>query len=124
MAMQNASKNYDVKEIAHYLQTATEDFKRMRNGERPASVRDIEGLLPEKIKNRKNPFNHKQTYTFAGGGLVDSIPTGVGQVGYIAPRSDSEPYVIMTCPIRIPDSLRITEQVAKPKGDSGVMKRP
>jgi len=124
IAMQNRTRDSDVKDVARSLRTSVEAYKGLHSGERPVNVREVEGLLPEKIKNQKNPFNHKQTYNFAGKGLVDGKPTSVGQVGYIAPSSISDPYVIEIYPKREYDSFSITEKVVKIQGDSSSSKRP
>jgi len=72
----------------------------------------------------KNPFNPQQTYTVSGGGLVDGVPTNIGQVVYIAPRTISDPYIIIIYPKRENDSLRLVEKVVIPKADSGGAQRP
>jgi hypothetical protein len=123
-AIRNLGWDSDVKGVAHIFQTALEDYKGTHNGERPASIRAVEYLIPVYVKNMKNPFNHRQTYTVSGGGLMDGEPTNIGQVGYIAPRTISDPYVIVIHPKRDNDSLRLVEKVVIPKADSGGAQRP
>lgn len=121
-AIRNLAWDSDVKSVAHSFQTTLEDYKGAHNGERPASIRAVEYLIPVYVKSVKNPFNPQQTYTVSGSGLVDGVPTNIGQVGYIAPRTISDPYIIIIYPKRENDSLRLVEKVVIPKADSGQRK--
>jgi hypothetical protein len=94
--MQWRAREGDVKSVALQLNLGVEDFKPKHMGIRPASLKDIESLLSVGyVKKRKNPFNSKQTYSFAGGGLVDGYPSQNGVIGYITPQDSSEPYRIV-----------------------------
>lgn len=143
LRMMERAKNAEVKMVAHAIQLSIEDYKNKHYCERPISVEVIELLLPayamkteyvkmidnpsEYVKNMKNPFNSKETYTKTGGGLVDGEPVQNGQVGYIAPATSSEPYRIIACgadhgkPVII---LELIEELSKAKPDSGVTKGP
>ena len=99
----------DVKVVAQELQLAVEAFQK-EEGRTPARVVDIETLLPLTVKNKKNPFNPKEFYTSSSGGLVDGRPSHIGQVGYIAPQSQSESYIILTFPKIEGNTFRLPEE--------------
>jgi hypothetical protein len=56
IAMRNAAKNANLKDIARTLQASTEVYKKTHNGERPVSVGDVEGLLSNKVTSKKIPL--------------------------------------------------------------------
>jgi len=45
-AIRNLAWDSDVKNVAHSFQTTLEDYKDAHNGERPASIRAVEYLIP------------------------------------------------------------------------------
>ena len=87
------AKDAQVKVVARSVQIAVEEY-RVEKNEWPMSVRDIESLLPVETKQQKNPYNGKETYTVAGGALVDGEPIRTGQIGYVRPNADM-PYEVV-----------------------------
>ncbi len=83
------AKDAQVKVVARSVQIAVEEY-RIEKNDWPMSMRDIEAQLPLETKQQKNPYNGKETYSVAGGALVDGEPSMPGQVGYIRPEG---PYV-------------------------------
>jgi competence protein ComGC len=87
------AKDAQVKGIARSVLIAVEEYRVEKNGW-PMSVRDIESLLPVETRQRKNPYDAKETYSVAGGALVDGEPIRKGQIGYIRPNADM-PYEVV-----------------------------
>lgn len=88
------AKDAQVKVVARSVQIAVEEY-RVEKNEWPMSVRDIEAQLPLETKQQKNPYNGKETYTVAGGALVDGEPSMPGQVGYVRPEDPGIPYDVV-----------------------------
>ena len=78
-------KDNEVKNVAHTLQLAVEDYRTSlgHEGIKPTSVSEIDSFLTTSFGDRRNPFKENQTYSSSGGGLVDGYPTQPGQVGYV-----------------------------------------
>ncbi len=87
------AKDAQVKVVARSVQIAVEEY-RVEKNDWPISVRDIESLLPLETKQQKNPYNGKETYSVAGGALVDGEPSMPGQVGYVRPNAEM-PYEVV-----------------------------
>lgn len=94
ISMQTKAKDAQVKIVAHAVQLAVEEY-RVEKNDWPISVRDIEAQLPLETKQQKNPYNGKETYTVAGGALVDGEPSMPGQVGYVRPEGPDVPYEVV-----------------------------
>jgi type II secretory pathway pseudopilin PulG len=94
ISMQTKAKDAQVKIVAHAVQLAVEEYRVERN-DWPQSIRDIEAQLPLETKQQKNPYNGKETYTVAGGALVDGEPSMPGQVGYVRPEGPDVPYEVV-----------------------------
>lgn len=87
------AKDAQVKVVARSVQIAVEEY-RVEKNDWPMSVRDIESLLPVETRQRKNPYDAKETYTLDGGALVDGEPIRNGQIGYVRPNDDM-PYEVV-----------------------------
>jgi type II secretory pathway pseudopilin PulG len=87
------AKDAQVKVVARSVQIAVEEY-RVEKNEWPMSMRDIESLLPVETRQRKNPYDAKETYTLDGGALVDGEPIRTGQIGYVRPNADM-PYEVV-----------------------------
>ena len=94
ISMQTKAKDAQVKIVAHAVQLAVEEYRVERN-DWPQSIRDIEAQLPLETKQQKNPYNGKETYTVAGGALVDGEPSMPGQVGYVRPEGPDVLYEVV-----------------------------
>lgn len=94
ITMQTKAKDAQVKVVVEAVQLAVEDYKADHNAE-PTGIQDFEAKLPETTRQMKNPYNKSQTYTVAGGGLVNGQPQEPGQVGYIAPQEPGVPYEVV-----------------------------
>lgn len=94
ISMQTKAKDAQVKMVAHSVQMAVEEY-RVEKNDWPQSIRDIEARLPLETKQQKNPYNGKETYTVAGGALVDGEPSMPGQVGYVRPEGPDVPYEVV-----------------------------
>lgn len=112
ISYQSKAGNAVIRTTALSVETAVEMYKTEHNGERPMSVRDVEGFLPEETRKLKNPFYKGQVYSLSGGGLVDGEPIHPGQIGYIAPKSPYEPYEIVA-KLKTED-FRLNEQISEP----------
>ena len=112
ISYQYKAGNATVRTTARSVEIAVEMYKTEHNGERPMSVRDVEGFLPEETRKVKNPFYKGQVYSLSGGGLVDGEPIHPGQIGYIAPKSPYEPYEIVA-KLKTED-FRLNEQISEP----------
>jgi len=88
------AKDAQVKVVARSVQIAVEEY-RVEKNDWPQSIRDIEAQLPLETKQQKNPYNGKETYTVAGGALVDGEPSMPGQVGYVRPEGPDVPYEVV-----------------------------
>ena len=94
ISMQTKAKDAQVKIVAHAVQLAVEEYRAEKN-DWPQSIQDIEAQLPLETKQQKNPYNNKETYTVAGGALVDGEPSMPGQVGYVRPEGPYTPYEVV-----------------------------
>ncbi len=92
--MEGRRKEAEVKGVASILKERIEIYKVKNKGQRPGSILDAEPILSDSAKI-KNPFNSKQIYTVAGGGLVDGEPSQNGVIGYIALKDSFELYKVV-----------------------------
>jgi hypothetical protein len=98
IAMRYRARDYDVKVVAHSLQTAVEDYKKTpgRNGQKPENSVElgyvVADFLPENVLMKVNPFNKDQRY--GAGVIVFGSPGGKGQIGYIL-TDPNKPYQIV-----------------------------
>jgi len=121
-SMQRRSMRQDVLTVMHTVRDSVEYFRNTHHGRRPEHIGEVESLIPEFVRKKQNPYNPKQSYSVAGGGLVDGEPTRDGEVGYIVPKDSTKPYQIVS--FRKDDTLRLTEEMATAKVNSSGTKSP
>jgi competence protein ComGC len=111
ISMQTKAKDAQVEVVVNAVQVVVEEYKVEQNRE-PMSIQDFEAKLPETTRQMKNPYNKSQTYTVAGGGLVNGEPTQPGQVGFVASQGPGSPYEVVG-KLKNED-FRLTEEIASP----------
>ncbi len=81
--MSRHDKEEQVKAVAYKVELAVREFQQIHDGRKPDVLGVLEAMIPDSVKATHNPFIPRQSYNLYTGGLVDKVPVGPGQIGYI-----------------------------------------
>lgn len=106
------AKEEKVKVVAYKVEMTLREYQRAHAGLKPNALGVLELMLPDSVKITPNPFVPRQTYNLYTGGLVDRMPHGPGQIGYLFQGQD-RPYKVIANGWRGP-ALVLEELPLKP----------
>lgn len=92
--MARREKEERVKAVAYKVEMTLREYQEAHAGLKPNVLAVLEAVLPDSVKATHNPFIPRQTYNLYTGGLVDRVPVGPGQIGYLF-HGQNRPYEII-----------------------------
>jgi len=92
--MSRRGKEDQVKVVAYKVELAIREFQQIHDGMKPNVLGVLEAMIPDSVKATHNPFIPRQSYNLYTGGLVEKVPVGPGQIGYLF-QGQAKPYKII-----------------------------
>jgi hypothetical protein len=108
--MSRHEKEEQVKAVAYQVEMAIREFQQSHAGMKPNVLSVLEAMMSDSVKAIHNPFIPRQSYNLYTGGLVDRVPVGPGQIGYLY-QGQNKPYKVIANGWRKP--VLVLEEIQK-----------